>query len=236
VGVDLRDAGPAGAAATQADFEWLREVDGRFSTYRDDSEISRLDRGELTLAACSPDVARVLARCEALRVRTRGAFHVRARGRLDPSALVKGWAIERAARLLEARGIGAYCLNAGGDVRVGEGPAPGGAWRVGVRHPRVADAVAAVIAVRRLAVATSGAYERGAHIVDPRSGRAPAGVLSTTVVGPDLGSADAYSTAAFAMGREGVAWLARLPGYAGMAIHDDGAVVSTPAFDALRAV
>jgi thiamine biosynthesis lipoprotein len=235
VGVDLREAGPAGTAATEEVFCWLRDVDARFSTYRDDSEISRLDRGELALADCSGDVAGVLARCDALRVETGGAFHAGARGRLDPSALVKGWALERAAHMLEARGISSYCLNAGGDIRVGDGPLPGSPWHVGVRHPLRSDAVADVVAVRHLAVATSGAYERGMHIIDPRTGRPPAGILSITVVGPDLGTADAYSTAAFAMGRDGVSWLAGRAGYAGMAIHDDGTVVCTPAFDALRA-
>jgi thiamine biosynthesis lipoprotein len=234
VGVDVRDAGPGAAAAARAVFAWLRHVDATFSTYREDSEVRRLERGAVTLAECSPEVGHVLARCEALRVETGGAFDARAGGALDPSAFVKGWSVERAAGLLEARGLRRYCLNAGGDVRVGDGPSPGEAWRVGVRHPLVDDRVAAVVAVRHLAVATSGAYERGAHIVDPRTGRPPSGVLSITVAGPDLGTADAYSTAAFAMGRDGIAWLARVRGYAGMAIHDDGTVVSTPGFAALR--
>jgi thiamine biosynthesis lipoprotein len=234
VGVDLRDAGAAASDATGAVFAWLRDVDARFSTYREDSEIRRLDRGDLALADCSPAVSHVLGRCDALRAETAGAFDARAQGRLDPSAFVKGWAVEHAARLLEARGVRRFCLNAGGDVRVGRGPAPGTAWHVGIRHPVLADRIAAVVAVEDGAVATSGAYERGTHIVDPRTGRHPAGVRSVTVVGPDLGVADAYSTAAFAMGRDGIGWLAGVPGYAGLAIHDDDTVVATPGFDAVR--
>jgi len=234
VGVDLREPGPDAAAATDAVFAWLHDVDATFSTYRAGSDVRRLERGEIALSECSPDVAAVLRRCDRLRAETDGWFDVRARGRLDPSALVKGWSVERAARLLHDRGIRRYCINAGGDVRVGDGPAPGTPWRVGIRHPREAGAVAAVVEVCDRAVATSGAYERGAHVVDPHTRRAPSGVLSTTVVGPDLGTADAYATAAYAMGREGIAWLLGVPGYAGMAIHDDGTVVSTPAFDAVR--
>ena len=234
VGVDLRGHGPQAAAATDAVFAWLHHVDATFSTYRAGSDVRRLERGDIALAQCAPEVARVLIRCEALRAETGGWFDVRARGRLDPSALVKGWSLERAARLLDARGLRRYCINAGGDIRVGDGPVRGEPWRVGIRHPHDAAAVAAVVALRDGAVATSGAYERGAHIVDPHTRRAPSGVLSTTVVGPDLGTADAYATAAFAMGREGITWLLGVPGFAGMAIHDDGAVVSTPAFDAVR--
>jgi thiamine biosynthesis lipoprotein len=82
-------------------------------------------------------------------------------------------------------------------------------------------------------VATSGAYERGEHIVDPRTGRSPRGVLSVTVAGPDLGTADAYSTAAFAMGLDGPAWTATLAGYSALTILADGRVLSTPGLDRL---
>jgi FAD:protein FMN transferase len=234
VGVDLRGHDPGAAAATDAVFAWMHDVDARFSTYRSDSDVQRLERGDIALAGCAPDVVRVLARCQELLAATGGWFDVRAGGRLDPSAYVKGWSVERAALLLHARGIRRYCINAGGDVRVGDAPARGEPWHVGIRHPHDGAEIAAAVSVCNLAIATSGAYERGVHIVDPHTGGTPQGVLSTTVVGPDLGTADAYATAAFAMGREGIAWLARIPGYGGMAIHDDGTVVSTTAFDALR--
>ena len=86
-----------------------------------------------------------------------------------------------------------------------------------------------------LAVATSGAYERGAHIVDPRTGLPPRGVLSVTVAGRDLGTADAYATAAFAMGADGPAWTATLRGYEALTILEDGRVLSTAGMAALRA-
>jgi thiamine biosynthesis lipoprotein len=202
-------------------FAWLRWVDATFSTYRADSEISRLERGELTLSAAHPLVREVLARCERLRAVTGGYFDVRARGALDPSGLVKGWAVDRAAALL---GGGRFCIDAGGDVL-----ARGGGWRVGIRHPHEPGALAAALEVGDLAVATSGAYERGAHIVDPHSQNAPTSVSSVTIVGPGLALADAYATAAFAMGEAGPAWTARLRGFEAMTIAGDE-VLATPGF------
>jgi thiamine biosynthesis lipoprotein len=224
IGIDVRD--PAGVDVEPA-FAWLEHVDATFSTYRSDSAISRLDRGEVTLAECPPEVDEVLTACLALERRTQGFFSVRASGRLDPSGYVKGWAVAGAAERLAAR---AFCINAGGDVI-----ARGRRWRVGIRHPEALEELAAVLEVEDLAVATSGEYERGAHILDPHTGRPPAGLLSVTVVGPDLALADAYATAAFAMGAEGPAWTATLDGYDAMCITSDRQVLTTPGFARHRA-
>ena len=146
-------------------FAWLRWVDATFSTYREDSEIRRIDRGELHVADAHPDVQEVLARCERLRVQTGGYFDARAGGSLDPSGLVKGWAVDRAAALLRGR----FMIDAGGDVLLRGGP-----WRVGVRHPLRGDALCAALELSDAAVATSGAYERGDHVLDPVRRRAGA--------------------------------------------------------------
>jgi thiamine biosynthesis lipoprotein len=234
VGIDVRDRWVEPGVLDRA-FAWLRRVDATFSTYRPDSAISRLNAGTLALPDAAPQVRHVLNRCEDLRARTRGCFDVRARGALDPSAFVKGWAIEAVAAMLGAAGARNLCVHAGGDVCVRGERAPGQPWRVGIQHPWRRDRVAAVLRTRGLAVATSGAYERGPHIVDPRTGRAPRGVASVTVVGPDLATADAYATAAFAMGVEGPAWTAGLDGYDALTILAGGRVLCTPGVDALRA-
>jgi thiamine biosynthesis lipoprotein len=226
VGIDVRDAGVKPAALDRA-FAWLGWVDATFSTYRPDSAVSRLNAGTLALDDAAPEVRAVLARCETLRLRTRGCFDVRARGSIDPSAFVKGWAVEGVASMLVAAGARNLCVHAGGDVRVRGERAPGQPWRVGIQHPYLRDRTAAVLRARDLAVATSGAYERGAHIVDPRTGEPPESVLSVTVLGPDLGTADAYATAAFAMGVEGPAWTAGLGDYEALTILSDGRVLST---------
>jgi FAD:protein FMN transferase len=222
IGIDVREEG----VDVEPAFAWLREVDAVFSTYREDSEISRLDRGELALGDCRPEVDEVLTACLALERETGGYFSVRPAGRLDPSGYVKGWALRGAAQRLAA---GEVCINAGGDVLAR------GRWRVGIRHPERPGRLAAVLLVEDLAVATSGEYERGAHIVDPRTGRRPTGLLSVTVVGPDPALADAYATAAFAMGADGPAWTAGLDGYDAMCITADRRVLSTGGFDLHRA-
>jgi thiamine biosynthesis lipoprotein len=107
-------------------------------------------------------------------------------------------------------------------------------WRVGIQHPLERDRVAAVVQARDLAIATSGAYERGEHVIDPHTRRPPTDVLSVTVTGPDLATADAYATAAFAMGSRGGRWTAGLSGYESMVILADGRVLSTPGFPAVE--
>jgi thiamine biosynthesis lipoprotein len=215
----------------------LRDVDARFSTYRADSEISRLVRGELAEADCSADVRHVLAACDHLAAVTDGAFDARRcgpAGGLDPSGFVKGWAIEEAAWRIDSAGGRNYWINSGGDIVVRGEATPGQGWRVGVQHPDQAEAVAAVLAVSDRAIATSGSYERGAHIRDPRTGRAATGLRSVTVVGPRLAFTDAYATAVFVMGLDGLAWLEAQGDYAALAITDDDRVVWTPRMERYR--
>ena len=208
---------------------WLHEVDVRFSTYKPDSEVSRLGRGELTIADCSPDLRHVLDVCADLWRDTDGYFDAYAGGSLDPSGYVKGWSVEVASARLLAAGSTSHYINAGGDIRMrGEHP-DGGPWRVGVRHPWEADKVSWVLALHDGAVATSGTYERGEHVVNPRTGRPARGLRSVTVVGPDLSVADAYATAALAMGEAGIAWLAKraADGYGSAVVTDDGRAFSS---------
>jgi FAD:protein FMN transferase len=232
ISIDLRD--PAvDAGLIETTFDWLRQVDACFSLYKPQSEISRLGRGELTVEECHAEVGEVLSLCEALREETQGVFNAwrcRADGRLDPSGVVKGWAIERAAAILERGGARNFCLNAGGDVVSRGEPEPGCPWRIGIRHPNDIGALSGVVRGYDLAVATSGAYERGDHIVDGRTGIPSRMLLSLTVAGPSLTMADAYATAGFAMGRGGVAWVATRPGYAPFAVTASGRVQYSDAF------
>ena len=233
IGIDVRDP-DVPAAAVDRCFAWLRHVDATFSTYRDDSEIRRIDRGDLALVDARPEVRDVLGRCEELRDETGGYFDARFGGALDPSGLVKGWSVDGAAALLLDAGARNFSVNAGGDVRVRGTARPGEPWRIGIQHPRARDRVAVVLAAEDLAIATSGAYERGEHIVDPHTGRPPSGVLAVTIVGPDLATADAYATAAFAMGADGPRWTARLHGYEAMTILADDTVLTTPGLARFR--
>lgn len=204
-------------------FDWLREVDERFSPFKSGSEVSRYGRGEVTDGELSADLVEVLGLCEEYRVATGGAFDVRLPGRdFDPCAVVKGWSVQRAADLLTGAGVRRYCLNAGGDVVVRGGP-----WRVGVRHPESADQLCAVLELTEGAVATSARYERGDHIIDGRTGAVATGLDSLTIVAPSLTLADTVATAAFAMGREGVEWAAGRAGCEVFAVVAGGEVLRT---------
>src|SRR5579871_224853 len=153
--VDVRD--DCGDDDLDALFDWFREVDARFSTYKEDSEISRLNRGELAVRDCHPDVRWVLARCDELREATGGFFDARYASLLevDPSGLVKGWSVDRGGDLLEERGIHNYSINAGGDIRTRGAALPEPVWRTGIQHPVELELLAAVVESNDLALATS---------------------------------------------------------------------------------
>jgi thiamine biosynthesis lipoprotein len=221
------------ADAVEAAIAWLRDVDAEFSTYRPDSAVCRFDRGELLISEASENLRWVIDRCERFNQQTNGFFDAYANGPFDPSALVKGWAVQRAADGLRAAGVEHFCINAGGDVVAYGHADTDRPWRIGVRHPEDPQALALVLeADGELAVATSALYERGDHIVDPTSGQAPTGVVSVTVAGPDLGTADALATAAFAMGTDGPEWTLGLDGYEAMTILAGETILTTPGFPA----
>ena len=216
-------------------FAALRDVDQRFSPFIADSEISRMNAWTLAERDASADVREVLELCRAYRDLTHGYFSAWDFGVLDPCGLVKGWAIARVSQLIEGAGHRSYFIDGAGDVFV-RGTRPGGtAWRVGIRHPVRRDRVVAVVGIRDAAVATSGTYEKGAHIRDPVHHRLATELVSLTVIGPDVVAADAYATAAFAMGRAGLAFIEDVAGYEALAIDVELRSACTPGFDAYAA-
>jgi FAD:protein FMN transferase len=237
--VDVRD--DIEKQAVDECFTWFRRVDALFSTWRPDSEIMRIGRCELLVRDASAEVREVLALSEEMRCASHGAFDISFGARakvaprpglapLDPSGVVKGWAVARAGEILQAAGASCYFVNAGGDV-VARGCPEGSVsgWRIGIQHPWERDRVAAVLVVEEGAVATSGRYERGDHVLDPTSGLPVSGLASVTVVGSDLAIADAYATAAMVLGAEaGMRWLMTREGYEGLAITDSRTVLMTP--------
>ncbi|MCM2579166.1 FAD:protein FMN transferase [Streptomyces meridianus] len=208
----------------------LHRVDEVFSTYRPDSAVSRLGRGETVLEECPSEVALVLGLCEEAGRVSGGWFSHTPGGTLDPSGLVKGWAIEAAARLLREAGASGSCVNGGGDLQLCGEASAGAPWRIGVADPLRRGLLAAVVSGRDLAVATTGTAERGLHVLDPRTGRPVAPLASATVTGPGAGLTDAYATAAFAMGGAALDWVASLDGYEALLIGRDGRTACTPGF------
>jgi thiamine biosynthesis lipoprotein len=205
----------------------LTEVDRVFSTYRTDSFVSRLGRGEIRLEDCPPEVAEVLELGAAAERESDGAFSIRLPGSdgtpvLDPSGVVKGWAVERAAAPLRALADTDFCLSAGGDMTCRTSGPDGDPWRIGVEDPADPTRVLAVIPVFTGAVATSGTAHRGSHLLDARTGRPPTGVASVTVVAGSLTWADIDATAAYAHGPDAARWLETRPGRSGLVVWDDG--------------
>jgi len=184
--------------------------------------VSRYRRGEAELAGLPAEVAEVLADCQAARQASGGWFDPWAMpGGFDPTGLVKGWAVDRALAILRRAGLPAAMINGGGDLAVFGRPGPGQHWRAGIRHPWRADALAGVVEVTA-AMATSGSYERGPHLIDPATGEPACRAASATVTGPRLALADALATAVAVGGDGALAAVTAAPGYAAYLIRPDG--------------
>ncbi len=204
--VDIRDDGDH-SAAVRAAFDLLHAADKRFSTYSDESEIAAINRGEVMESEYSSDMRDVLALASQYEQSSGGAFTARVPGHgLDLNGIVKGWAVQAATEVLTNSGVGILCFNAGGDIAVHGTPPGQEHWRVAVRSPWTPDAHVAVLAVVAGAVATSGNYERGAHILDGRTGKSPLHFDSVTVLAESLTVADVLATTVFIMGRAGLSW------------------------------
>ena len=207
----------------------LREVDRVFSTYREDSFVSRLGRGELTVAECPSEVAEVLELGRLARAQSDGAFDVRRRAAdgtdvLDPSGVVKGWAVQRASAWLHALTDTDFCLSAGGDMVCHTEDPAGEPWRIGIEDPADPTRLIGHLPVTRGGVATSGTAHRGAHILDARTGRVPTRVASVTVVADTLTWADIDATAAYALDGEAARWLRTRPRRSAVVVWRDGSV------------
>ena len=225
--IDAARAHDAAAAA----FERLHAIDRRFSPYKEESEISRISRGELTVPDAHPEVTTVLEACEALRVESGGRFSAwgfRADGRLDPSGYVKGWAIDEAAQILRAADLNDFIVDIGGDAFAAGGPDPVRGWGIGIVDPSDRGAIVAPLAVRDRGVATSGIAERGEHVIDARDGTAATEWASITVVHSSAARADAAATIALLMGDDALHWIDRDPDAAAFAVHRDGRLAWTP--------
>jgi FAD:protein FMN transferase len=221
---------PTVDAAAEAVFDWFRGVDERFSPYKSGSETCRIDRGELVPENASADMREVLRLSEETKTLTRGYFDVRFNGRFDPCGLVKGWAIAKAAALLDADGFLSFCVEAGGDIEIRGANDEGKPWLIGLRNPFDPSTVMRRLALTNRGIATSGTYIRGEHIYNPLTGARANGIASMTVIGPDVYEADRVATAAFAMGTAGVEFITGLPGLDAYSVEWSGTATFTPGF------
>ena len=216
-------------------FAYFDAVDKRFSTYRDDSEISAINAGRIAPADYSAEMQEVFALAETTRWDTDGYFNIRRPdARIDPSGIVKGWAIRNAARLIADTGAEHFFVDAGGDIQCAGKNAEGRDWSVGIRDPFHPQRIVKTVFPRGKGVATSGNYVRGQHIYNPHApGQVVEDIVSLTIVAVDVYEADRYATAAFAMGREGIQFVQSVPGLEGYSIDAAGIATMTSGFEAL---
>lgn len=253
----------------------IRRIEARYSRYRSDSELARINKVAATGGATGVDAetAGLIAYAKACFAKSDGAFdvtsgrlravwdfsasrlpdqrsidaalpfigldnlvlangqlHFRRPGmELDFGGLGKEYAADRAAEVCADLGMRHGLIDLGGDIRV-VGPQPDGLpWRIGIRHPRDADRLAAEIALWSGALATSGDYERFievdgrryCHILDPKTGWPAQGLSSVTVISDRCLVAGSLSTAAMLKGSAGAGWLHGL-GVRHLVIDEDG--------------
>jgi thiamine biosynthesis lipoprotein len=222
------------SAALEVAFEYFVAVDNRFSTYKNDSEISRMNRGEIGQDAMSAEMREVFALAEKTREETNGYFNIhRPDGSIDPSGIVKGWAILNAARPIKNAGYENFFVNAGGDIAVSGKNEKGEEWSFGIKNPFQTNEIVKVMYPRGKGIATSGSYLRGNHIYNPLHPKEElCDIVSITVIGPDVFEADRYATAAFAMGKNGILFIEQLSGFEGYAIDKNGIATMTSGFSA----
>jgi len=194
--------------------EFFYQVDRDFSTYKEDSQVSRIRRGEMRIEDASEYVQQVWALCEFSRELTLGAFDPwKADGGFDPSGLVKGWAAEVGAQMLVEAGCENVLINASGDIVLRGGhPTDSGeieAWNIGIVSPDDREKFVKIFDVIDGSVATSGDYQKGAHIVDPHTGLIAIGARSASVIGPDGAICDALATALMVDGVDAQKWIGR---------------------------
>jgi thiamine biosynthesis lipoprotein len=214
-------------------FDCLREVDARFSTYKPDSEISKINRGEISEDIWSGEMKEVFDLSELTRVETNNFFNIKNQaGEYDPSGLVKGWSIHKAADILRGRGVKNFMVDIGSDIEVSGQNSDGEPWAIGIRNPFKVDEVVKVVYLSDMGIATSGKYAKGEHIYNPNNFSDNLDeVSSVTVIACDVYEADRFATAVFAMGREGINFLEERDGLEGYIIDRYGVATMTSGFE-----
>jgi thiamine biosynthesis lipoprotein len=232
VTVEILDQAAKQVSADEV-FEYFNYIDKKFSTYKTDSEISRINRGEIKAGDYSEDMKTVFALSRETKQLSYGYFDIcRPDGKIDPSGLVKGWAIETAAQILKKRGFKNFYVEAGGDIQAFGKNGQGRSWSVGIKNPFNQKEIVKVVYLANLGLATSGSYIRGQHIYNPHEQKKVISeIVSLTVIGPNVYEADRFATAAFAMGSKGINFIENLNGFEGYMIDSKGIATETRGFE-----
>lgn len=227
-------SGPDDITAIQKCFT---DVDERFSTYKPRSEISQINAGTVAIENASDEVKHIFELAENTKQETNGYFDILHDGIFDPLGIVKGWAIYEVAKQLWKKGYQNFFIDAGGDIQVSGVDSRGEKWSVGIRNPFNSEEIVKVLKMTDCGIATSGSYNRGGHIYNPKLDSLVRGndktseVVSITVIGPDVYEADRFATAAFAMGQKGIQFIEGLDGFEGYQIDQNAIATFTSHFD-----
>ncbi len=213
-------------------FAYFVYIDEKFSTFKNDSEISKINKGILAKKDCSQDMKKVLELCAQTSEQTLGYFNIEKKGKLDPSGLVKGWAIYNAANILKQQGFKNFYVDAGGDIQVSGKNKKNESWKIGIRNPFKRVENVKIINIENLGLATSGTAIRGQHIYNPhKPDEKITEIVSLTIIGPNIYEADRFATAAFAMGKTGINFIETLQGFEGYMIDKSGVATMTTGFE-----
>lgn len=218
-------------ADIKAVFDYFQLIDNKFSIYKPNSEISRINQGKIPISKISPEMKQVFKLARQTKIQSNGYFDINYKSQLDPSGIVKGWAILNASKILRKKGFKNFYIEAGGDIQSFGLSSKGQNWKIGIRNPFNLTEIIKVISPQNRGVATSGNYLRGEHIYDPVSGRIENELISLTVIAPDIYQADRFATAAFAMGKSGINFINNLKGFECLMIDKEGLSIITPGFN-----
>lgn len=212
-------------------FAYFNYVDKKFSTYKKDSEISQINRGEINKADYSNEMQKILTLCEQTKAETDGYFDINLKGILNPSGIVKGYAIWEGAKILEAKGYKNFYVEIAGDIQAVGKNAKGESWKVGIQNPFKPKEIIKIVKISNKGIATSGNYQRGKHILNPKTKIPAAEIASISVIGPNVYEADRFATAAFAIGEKGIEFIEGLKGFEGYMVKNNQIAVMTSGFE-----
>jgi len=211
-------------------FDYFKSVDKRFSAYKKNSEINMINDKRLQIKDSSEEMRQIFELAEQTKKETNGYFDIHHNGKFDPSGIVKGWSIFNASKILWELGFKNFYIDAGSDIQV-SGKNGKENWTVGIKNPFKQEEVIKVVTLEDKGIATSGNYIRGDHIYNPKSNKEISGVVSLTVIGPNVYEADRFATAAFAMDEEGINFIESLEGFEGYLVNEKGIATFTSGFE-----
>ncbi len=211
-------------------FKYFKYIDQKFSTYKKTSEISLINEEKLDEKDYSSDMKKILRLSKQTKRLTSGYFNIYQNGLVDPSGLVKGWAIWMASKILKNKRVKNFYIEAGGDIEVLGKNTQGKKWKIGIKNPFNPSEIVKVVELDKGGIATSGTYERGNHIYNPKSGKEISEIVSLTLIGQNIYQADRFATAAFAMGEEGIKFIEGQKDLEGYMINSKGIATATSGF------